>query len=208
MLEDLRQVVITGNAEQVKVLTQKLVDEGLSALDIINKGLISGMGVVGERFKKGDMYVPEVLVAARAMKAGMEIVQPLLKEGEVTSGGKVLLGTVKGDLHDIGKNLVGMMIESQGFDVVDMGVDISPEVFAQKVREEEPHVLGLSALLTTTMLSMKETIEVLREEGLRDKVKIIVGGAPVTSDFAQEIGADGYAPDAASAAELVEKLVG
>lgn len=206
MLEELRQAVITGNAGSVKELSQKLVDEGSSALEIINKGLISGMGVVGERFKKGDMYVPEVLVAARAMKAGMEIVQPLLQEGEATTAGKVLLGTVKGDLHDIGKNLVGMMIESNGFDVVDMGVDISPEVFAQKVKEEKPQVLGLSALLTTTMLAMKETIEVLEEEGLRDTIKIIVGGAPVTSDFAEEIGADGYAPDAASAAELVAKL--
>lgn len=207
MLEELRQAVITGNAGSVKELSQKLVDEGSSALEIINKGLISGMSVVGERFKKGDMYVPEVLVAARAMKAGMEIVQPLLKEGEATTAGKVLLGTVKGDLHDIGKNLVGMMIESNGFDVVDMGVDISPEVFVEKIKEEKPQVLGLSALLTTTMLAMKETIEVLEEEGLRDTVKIIVGGAPVTSDFAEEIGADGYAPDAASAADLVAKMV-
>lgn len=206
MLEELRQAVMTGNAGGVKELAQKLVDEGTPALDIINKGLISGMSVVGDRFKKGEMYVPEVLVAARAMKEGMEIVQPLLQEGEATSSGKVLLGTVKGDLHDIGKNLVGMMIESNGFDVVDMGVDISPETFVERVKEEGPQVLGLSALLTTTMLAMKETIEVLEEEGLRDKVKIIVGGAPVTSDFAEEIGADGYAPDAASAAELVEKL--
>ncbi len=207
MLEELRQAVMTGNAGGVKELAQKLVDEGTPALDIINRGLISGMSVVGDRFKKGEMYVPEVLVAARAMKEGMEIVQPLLQEGEATSSGKVLLGTVKGDLHDIGKNLVGMMIESNGFDVVDMGVDISPEIFVERVKEEEPQVLGLSALLTTTMLAMKDTIEVLEEEGLRDKVKIIVGGAPVTSDFAEEIGADGYAPDAASAAELVEKLV-
>ncbi len=207
MIEDLRQGVIKGDEQGVKDLTQKLIDEGLEPLEIINNGLIAGMSVVGDRFKKAEMYVPEVLMAAKSMKSGMELVKPLIAEGDVEAATKVLMGTVKGDLHDIGKNLVGMMMESSGFEVVDAGVDITPEEFAEMVKDEEPDVLGLSALLTTTMLAMRETIEVLEEEGLRDQVKIIIGGAPVTSDFAEEIGADGYAPDAASATEIVEELL-
>ena len=207
MLEEIKEKVIAGDEAGVKELTQKLVDSDEKPVDIINNGLIAGMSIVGDRFKKAEMYVPEVLMAAKAMKGGMEIVKPLLAEGEQEAASKVLLGTVKGDLHDIGKNLVGMMMESGGFEVIDMGVDITPEDFAKKVKEEKPDFLGLSALLTTTMLAMRETIEVLEEEGLRDSVKIIIGGAPVTSDFADEIGADGYAPDAASATELAEKLL-
>ncbi len=206
--ESLANAVIECNLGKALELTQKAVDEGAKPADIINQGLIAGMNVVGQRFRKGDMYVPEVLMAAKAMNEGMNIVKPLLVEGDVPEAGKVILGTVAGDLHDIGKNLVGMMMESGGLQVVDLGVDIAPEKFAEAVRKYKPDVIGLSALLTTTMLVMKDTIEVLQEEGLRDQVKIIVGGAPVTADFAQEIGADGWAPDAASAKDLVLELTG
>ncbi len=206
--ETLAAAVIEFNAARAAELTQKLVDEGAAPSEIINKGLISGMNVVGDRFKKGDMYVPEVMMAAKAMHAGMNIVKPLLLEGESSTSGKVLIGTVAGDLHDIGKNLVAMMIESGGMEVVDIGVDASPEKFAEQVREHQPQVLGMSALLTTTMLAMKDTIEVLKEEGLRDSLKIIIGGAPVTQDFADEIGADGWAPDAASAKDKAFELIG
>ena len=206
--ETLAAAIIECNAAKAGELTQKLVDEGVKPSEIISKGLISGMNVVGDRFKKGDMYVPEVMMAAKAMHAGMNIVKPLLLEGESSSTGKVIVGTVAGDLHDIGKNLVGMMMESGGMEVVDLGVDVTPDKFAEAVREHKPQVVGLSALLTTTMLAMKDTIEVLKEQGLRDSVKVIVGGAPVTQDFADEIGADGWAPDAASAKDLARKLAG
>jgi len=206
--EALAGAIIECNAAKAAELTQKLVDEGVKPSEIINMGLIGGMNVVGDRFKKGDMYVPEVMMAAKAMHAGMNIVKPLLLEGESSSTGKVIVGTVSGDLHDIGKNLVGMMMESGGMEVVDLGVDVTPEKFAAAVREHKPQVVGLSALLTTTMLAMKDTIEVLKEECLRDSVKVIVGGAPVTQDFADEIGADGWAPDAASAKDLAQKLAG
>lgn len=206
--EALAGAIIDCNAVRAGELTQKLVDEGVKPLEIISKGLIGGMNIVGDRFKKGDMYVPEVMMAAKAMHAGMNIVKPLLLEGETSSTGKVIIGTVSGDLHDIGKNLVGMMMGSSGMEVVDLGVDVTPEKFAQAVREHKPQVVGLSALLTTTMLAMKDTIEILKEEGLRDSVKVIIGGAPVTQDFANEIGADGWAPDAASAKDLARKLAG
>ena len=205
-LERICDGVITGDDVGVTELTRRAVDEGVAPVEIINSGLIKGMNVVGQRFKAGEMYVPEVMVAARAMKAGMELVRPLIVEGDIPSAGKVVLGTVAGDLHDIGKNLVGMMMESGGMTVVNMGVDISADKFAGAVREHKPDVLAMSALLTTTMLAMKDTIELLKEEGLRDSVKVIVGGAPVTADFANEIGADGWAPDAASAKDLAADL--
>jgi len=205
--EEMGNAVIKGDAETADDLTRKAVDEGVEPLDIINQGLIGGMDVVGKRFKAGDMFVPEVLMSAKAMKAGMNIVRPLLLEGDMPSAGKVLLGTVSGDLHDIGKNLVGMMMESGGLDIVNLGTDTSPEEFVEAVKEHKPDVIGMSALLTTTMLSMKDTIEVLEEEGLRDSVKIIIGGAPVTQDFADEIGADGWAPDAAAAKDLALMLL-
>ncbi len=206
--EALAEAIIEYDATKAYELTQKLVDEGAKPSEIINKGLIGGMNIVGERFKKGDMYVPEVMMAAKAMHAGMNIVKPLLTEGESSSSGKIVLGTVAGDLHDIGKNLVGMMMESGGMEVVDIGIDVPSEKFAEAVRENKPQVVGMSALLTTTMPAMKDTIEVLKKEGLRDSVKIIIGGAPVTQDYADEIGADGWAPDAASAKDLALKLVG
>ncbi|MFW5855683.1 MAG: corrinoid protein [Bacillota bacterium] len=200
--EKMSESVIKGEAEKVKEMVQEAIDEGLAPQEIINQGLINGMNVVGKRFKAGDMFVPEVLLSAKAMKGGMELVKPLLVEGEMPDAGKVLLGTVEGDLHDIGKNLVGMMMESGGLEVINLGTDVKASDFAEAVREHKPDVLGMSALLTTTMLEMKNTIEVLKEEGLRDSVKVMVGGAPVTREFAEEIGADGWAPDAASAKDL------
>ncbi len=201
--EQLANGVIAGEIEKVGELTQKAVDEGIEPMDVIDNGLMNGMSVVGERFKVGDMYIPEVIMSAKAMSAGMDIVKPLLVGGKSASKGKVLLGTVKGDLHEIGKKLVQMMMESAGLEVVDIGIDIGPEKFAEAVRENKPDVLGMSALLTTTMLAMKDTIETLKEAGLRDSVKILVGGAPVTLDFAEEIGADGWAPDAVTAKDKV-----
>jgi 5-methyltetrahydrofolate--homocysteine methyltransferase len=206
--EEMGNSVIAGDKEKSAELTKLAIDEGVNPLDIINKGLISGMDVVGQRFKAGDMFVPEVLMSANAMKAGMALVRPLLVGEDIPSSGKVLLGTVSGDLHDIGKNLVGMMMESGGLEIINLGTDVSPEDFAAAVREHKPDVLGMSALLTTTMLVMRDTIEVLEEEGLREKVKVIIGGAPVTKDFADEIGADGWAPDAASAKDLAFELIG
>lgn len=205
--EGLAEGVIKGEIDRVADLTRKAVDEGTDPMDIINKGLMSGMNVVGERFKAGEMFVPEVLMSAKAMTAGMEIVKPLIVGGGLPSKGKVILGTVKGDLHDIGKKLVGMIMESAGIEVMDLGTDVAPEAFAEAIKKEGPDVIGMSALLTTTMLAMKDTIEVLEEEGIRNKVKVIVGGAPVTKDFADEIGADGWAPDAVSAKDLVLQLM-
>lgn len=206
--EAMANKVISGDVDVVAELTQKAVDEGEKPLDIINKGLMKGMNVVGEQFKAGDMFIPEVLMSAKAMGTGMEIVKPLFVGGEVPSQGKVVLGTVKGDLHDIGKRLVGMIMESGGMVVEDLGIDVSPEKFVEAVKEKKPDIVGMSALLTTTMLAMKDTIEILEEEGLRDSVKVIIGGAPVTSDFAEEIGADGWAPDAITAKELAMQLIG
>lgn len=205
--EELSKAVIAGQEAKVKSLTKTALDDGVEPLSIINEGLIAGMNVVGQRFKVGDMFVPEVLMSARSMNAGVELVKPLLLESDVTSKGTIVLGTVKGDLHDIGKNLVGMMLESSGYKVIDMGVDTAPEEFVAAAKENNAQVVGLSALLTTTMLSMKDTIEAFIEEGIRNDVKILVGGAPISHTFAEEIGADGFAPDAASATELVGQLL-
>ncbi|MEW5786011.1 MAG: corrinoid protein [Bacillota bacterium] len=206
-LEALKNGVIEGNVQQVVEGTKACLDSGMDALDIINKGLVAGMHVVGPRFKAGEMFVPEVLMSARAMSAGVELVKSVLVDTEIPSEGKILIGTVKGDLHDIGKNLVAIMLESSGFEVVNLGVDISPEQFAAAIKEHKPQVIGLSALLTTTMLAMKETIDYLQEAGLRNTVKVMIGGAPVSSDFATEIGADGYAPDGGSAVDLAKSLL-
>jgi 5-methyltetrahydrofolate--homocysteine methyltransferase len=205
--EELGKAVIAGQEQKVKELTQVAINEGVAPLSIINDGLIAGMNVVGQRFKVGDMFVPEVLMSARAMGAGVEMVKPLLLDGEITSKGTVVIGTVKGDLHDIGKNLVGMMLESSGYKVIDMGVDTSPEEFVAAIKEHKAQIVGLSALLTTTMLAMRDTIEVLKEQGIRNDVRVLIGGAPISQNFADEIGADGFAPDAASATELVGKLL-
>lgn len=206
-LEEIKVGVIEGNISQAKKATQKSLESGMEPLKIIRDGLVAGMNVVGPRFKAGDMFVPEVLMSAKAMHAGMDLIKSKIVDIELTSAGKVVIGTVRGDLHDIGKNLVAIMLESSGFEVINLGVDIPPEKFAEAIREHQPKVIGLSALLTTTMLEMKEVIDYLKEEGLRDDINVIIGGAPVTMDFSTEIGADGYAPDGGSAVELVKDLL-
>jgi len=208
VLAQISTAVIEGHLEGMEDLTNQALGEGLEAQQILNDGLMKGMDHVGVEFKAGNMFVPEVLRSARAMQASMNILRPLLAESGVEMVGKILLGTVKGDLHDIGKNLVAMMCEGAGFDVKDLGKDVEPEAFVEEVKQFEPDVLGMSALLTTTMRSMEQTIKELEEAGIRDKVKVIIGGAPVTQDFADRIGADGYASNAAGAAELAKKLLG
>lgn len=206
-LSKLSTAVIEGELEVMADLTQAALDEGFSAKEILDDGLMPGMDYVGVEFKAGNMFVPEVLRSARAMQASMKIVRPLLVETGADMAGKILLGTVKGDLHDIGKNLVAMMCEGAGFDVEDLGKDVAPEEFVRGVKEFEPDVIGMSALLTTTMRTMEQTIKALDEAGVRDQVKVIIGGAPVTQSFADQIGADGYASNAASAADLAKKLL-
>jgi len=190
-----------GKAKIVAELVQKAVDDGVSVKELLNQGLLEGMSVIGEKFKNNEIYVPEVLVAARAMNAGVTILKPLLAESGVKPIGKACIGTIKGDLHDIGKNLVKMMFEGKGIEVVDLGTDVSPEKFVATAKEQNCQIIACSALLTTTMGGMKDVVEVAKAEGIRDKVKIMVGGAPVTDSFCEQIGADAYTPDAASAAD-------
>jgi 5-methyltetrahydrofolate--homocysteine methyltransferase len=198
--------LIKGQAPKVKELVGAAVNEGVKPGEILSRGLIAGMAVVGERFKKNEIYVPEVLIAARAMHAGMDILKPLLASTGVKPKGVFAVGTVKGDLHDIGKNLVMMMMEGAGYQIMDLGVDVTPEKFVQAIKNGA-QIIGLSALLTTTMPSMRSTIDAVKAAGLRDKVKILVGGAPLTQNYADEIGADGYSPDAASAVDIANKLI-
>ena len=207
ILSEISTAVIEGNVDDIVELTEDALDEGLDAKEILDQGLMPGMDHVGVEFKAGNMFVPEVLRSARVMHSSMDILKPLLAASDVKMTGKLLLGTVKGDLHDIGKNLVGMMCEGAGFEVRDLGKDISPEDFVQAVKEFEPDIVGMSALLTTTMRAMEHTIKALEEAGVRDKVKVIIGGAPVTKAFADKIGADGYASNAAAAAELAKQFV-
>lgn len=206
-LESITNALIAGDVEQVSSLVQKAVDSGTKASEILNDGLILGMDVVGERMQSGEMFIPEVLRAAKGMSVAVDILRPLLGADEISSSGHVVIGTVKGDLHDIGKNLVKMMIESTGFEVTDLGIDVSPDSFVKVVQEKNPDIIALSALLTTTMPMMQQTISALAESGLRDKVKVIIGGAPVNQEFADKIGADGYAPDAGSASKLAKDLL-
>lgn len=205
--EVLSQSVIEGNESRVKEIVRSMLDAGVDPLELIQQGLIAGMNVVGPRFKAGEMYVPEVLMSAKSMAAGIEIVKPYITDGDMPSEGTIVVGTVKGDLHDIGKNLVRLMLESGGFKVIDLGVDITADRFMSAIKEHKPDIVAMSALLTTTMLFMKDTIELIKEEGLQSKVKVIIGGAPISQDFANEIGADGFAVDAASAVELCRKLL-
>lgn len=208
VLSAISTAVIKGDKENIGGLTQEALDDELSPQVILDQGLMPGMDHVSVEFKAGKMFVPEVLRSARAMQASMDILKPLLIESGAKMTGKVVLGTVKGDLHDIGKNLVGMMCEGAGFEVKDLGKGVAPEDFVKAVKEYEPDVLGMSALLTTTMRSMQHTINALEEAGVRDKVKIMIGGAPVTQSFAEYIGADGYAANAAAAVEMAKKFVG
>ena len=206
-LETIYDGVIAGRAPAVQEGVQAALDAGVSPGDILHKALIPAMAEVGDRFERNEFYVPEMLIAARAMQAGLNILKPLLVETGVKPVGKVAIGTVKGDLHDIGKNLVAMMMEGAGFEVHDLGVDVAPDRFVAAA-QEGADILAMSALLTTTMTNMKNTIEALKEAGVRDKVKIMVGGAPVTEAYAKQVGADGYAPDASSAANRAKALLG
>ena len=206
-LSALSEAVIQGNIEKAKELTQQAVDAGEDPQSLLDQGLIMAMDTVGENFAKGLLFVPQMLRSAKTMQECLAILQPHFQAGSVTSKGKIVLGTVKGDLHDIGKNLVAMMLEGAGFTVVDLGVDVAPEAFVKAVSEEHPNIVGMSALLSTTMPSMADTVRALSEAGLREAVQIMIGGAPVTAQYAEEIGADRYAPDAGSAVIKAKKLV-
>ena len=204
----LSDAVIKGDIKTALAETQKALDAGSNASDILNKGLIATMDEVGERFSKGLIFVPQMLRSAKAMQEGTKLLKPYFQEGDVTTKGKVLIGTVRGDLHDIGKNLVSMMLEGAGFTITDLGVNVSPDKFVEKAKEVEPDIIGMSALLSTTMPAMPETIEALKKAGLRVKVKVMIGGAPVTEKYAQKITADAYASDAGSAVTKAKNLLG
>lgn len=206
-LNDISEALQRGKADKVSELVKQALNENITPKEILEEGLIRGMSIIGEKFKKNEVYVPEVLIAARAMHAGMDILQPKLTETGVKNIGKVVMGTVQGDLHDIGKNLVEMMLEGAGFEVIDLGTDVSEEKFVEAVKEHQPNIIGMSALLTTTMVNMVDVIKALDVAGLRDKVKIMVGGAPINQNYAHQIGADGYSPDAASAVEKAKTFL-
>ena len=206
LLEDVSLALQAGRAPKVKELVQQAVDEGIPAKDVLEQGLLSGMSVVGEKFKNNEVFVPEVLIAARAMNAGVAILKPYLTEAGVEAKGTAVIGTVKGDLHDIGKNLGKMMLEGRGLNVIDLGVDVEPERFVQAAIDNEADIICCSALLTTTMGEMKHVVEAAAAKGIRDKVKIMIGGAPVTQSFCDSIGADCYTADAASAADEALKF--
>ena len=207
ILSGIKEGIIVGDAKKTEELVDKAIKENIEVGKILNEGLIAGMMVVGEKFKNNEYYVPEVLIAARAMHKGMNLIEPLIVQSGIKPVAKLAIGTVKGDLHDIGKNLVVMMWKGAGFEVEDLGIDVPPEKFIEAINNGA-QVLGMSALLTTTMVSMKEAIEKIKEAGVREKVKIIIGGAPVTQEYADEIGADAYAPDAASGVDKVKELLG
>ena len=207
ILDDLRTCVIDGDMNQTQKLVQEAIAENIPAEHILKEGLISAMAEVGRLFESGEYFMPEMLIAARAMKSGLTLLRPHLIAANVHAVGKVVIGTAQGDIHDIGKNLVGMMLEGAGFEVIDLGVDVPPEKYVQAVRDHHPDLVACSALLTTTMLRMKEMITALDEAGLRGQVKVMVGGAPITESYAREIGADLFAPDAASAASRAKELL-
>jgi len=201
ILEDISLKLQAGKAKEVKALVQQAIDEGISAQRILDEGLVDGMNVIGEKFKNNEVFVPEVLVAARAMNKGAELLKPLLAAEGVKASGKVCIGTVQGDLHDIGKNLVKMMLEGKGLEVIDLGTDVAPDTFIETAKNEGCQIIACSALLTTTMGVMADVVKAAEAAGIRDQVKIMIGGAPVTEDYCRQIGADAYTPDAASAAD-------
>jgi 5-methyltetrahydrofolate--homocysteine methyltransferase len=208
ILEQISTTILEGDADKCPDLVQKALDQGLAPKMILDDGMVVGMNEVGARFKRGDMFVPEVLMSADTMQAGLGVLRPLLVSSGVKMLGTVVLGTVKGDLHDIGKNLVGMMCEGAGFDVIDLGFNVPPEKFIEAIKQNQPEIVGMSALLTTTMRSMGHTIKAIEEAGLRDQVKIMVGGAPVDRAFAERIGADGYGSNAVAGSEQAKRFVG
>lgn len=208
LYSDLSDAVIAGNIETIKRLVNQALAGGDDAQTVLDRGLLNGMHVVGERFKLGEMFIPEVMLVARAMRTGMEILRPALREKGARAGGTVVIGTVQGDLHNIGKNLVAMMLEGAGFQVIDLGINVKPQAFVRAVADHKPDIVALSALLSTTMLRMADTINALQEAGMRDQVKIMAGGAPVTEEFVKNIGADGYASNAGAAVDKAKELLG
>jgi len=207
LLKQMQTDLYDGDMDAVEAATRKAIDDGMSPKEILDDGLIAGMDIVGRDFKAGDLFIPEVLLCARAMHAGLKILRPLLAESGVPAQGKLVIGTVAGDLHDIGKNLVSMMFQGAGFEVIDLGTDVPPEKFVETVRAENADLVGMSALLTTTMPSMKATIDAFIQAGLRNKVKVLIGGAPVTAEYSEDIGADGFAPDAGAAVDAARELL-
>lgn len=208
IIKEIYDAVVNGNASTVKTRVQAALDAGTDLEALLNEGMIAPMKEVGELFESGEYFVPEMLISARAMQAGMTLLRPVLLSKDIKPLGKVVIGTVKGDLHDIGKNLVSMMLEGAGFEMVDLGTDVSPEKFLEAIQQHQPDIVGMSALLTTTMSNMEKTLHYLKENQVRDQVKVIIGGAPVTQAYSETIGADGYAPDANQAATLACQLVG
>ena len=208
ILESISESLQNGRAKEVKDLVQQAIDQGIGARTILEDGLLAGMNIIGAKFKRNEVFVPEVLIAARAMNIGMVLLKPLLVTAGVQATGKVIIGTVKGDLHDIGKNVVRMMMEGKGLEVIDLGADVPAGKFIQAVKDHDADILALSAMLTTTMIEMKAVIEALEAAGLRDKVKVMIGGAPITEGFRATIGADSYTVDAASASEQAIALIG
>jgi len=206
-LNNISESLQRGAAEKVEELVKQALEENLVPKDILENGLIKGMDIIGAKFKKNEVYVPEVLIAARAMHAGMSILRPKLAETGVKNIGTIAIGTVKGDLHDIGKNLVKMMLEGAGFEVIDLGIDVAVDKFVEAITKYQPNILGMSALLTTTMIQMQEAIKAISDAGLRNEVKIMIGGAPITQNYADQIGADGYSPDAASAVDMAKTFI-
>jgi len=207
ILKEIAVNVEKGSSATVKELTKTALSQKITAEEILNDGLVKGMDVIGIKFKNNEVFIPEVLIATRAMKAGMDIIRPFLTHERVKPKAKIVMGTVKGDLHDIGKKIVGMILEREGYEIVDIGIDVPKEKFLKAIKKENPDIIGMSALLTTTMAYMREVIDAIEEAKLKQNVKIIIGGAPVTQSFADEVKADGYAPDCVSAAELVRKLL-
>jgi len=206
--QDLADSIINGDNVKSKEIAQELIDKGVSAVEVLNDGLVPGMDVVGKKFKANEMYIPEVLIAARAMHAAMDVIKPLLAESGADTKGKIIIGTVQGDLHDIGKNLVGMMLEGGGYTVIDVGIDVNAAKFVEEAKKNGVKLLGLSALLTTTMPAMKDVVDALKADNETSNVKVMIGGAPITQEYADLIGAAGYAPDASSSVDLADKLLG
>ncbi|MFH1752836.1 MAG: corrinoid protein [Candidatus Omnitrophota bacterium] len=207
-MDVLKNLLFEGDAEGLSAEVKRLITSGTSPEEILNEGLIAAMGVIGEKFRNNEIFIPEVLISADAMHAGMSILEPYLAEAGVQPVGKVIIGTVKGDLHDIGKNLVMMMLKGAGFQIEDCGIDVAPEKFVEKVRDSGASILAMSSLITTSMGAMKLTLEALKASGLRDKVKVMIGGAPITEGFAREIGADGYGSSAAEAVDIAKDFLG
>lgn len=207
ILKEIAVNVENGDSSTVKELTKIAISQKIAAEEILNNGLVKGMDVIGIKFKNNEVFIPEVLIATRAMKAGMDIIRPFLTNERIKPKAKIVMGTIKGDLHDIGKKIVGMMLEREGYEIVDIGIDVPKEKFIKAIKKENPDIIGMSALLTTTMAYMREVIEAVEKAKLKQNVKIIIGGAPITQAFADEIKADGFAPEAASAVELVKYLL-